>query len=79
MFLDYNQGLVYNKSTRKPYEGSIFVSGQRRQISNCDSFSWIYGLGMAFLAIIVPSLPSLFGISALFARYRSFFRQIIIT
>ncbi|KMZ76370.1 putative glucuronosyltransferase PGSIP6 [Zostera marina] len=42
--------------------------GQRRQISNCDSFSWIYGLGMAFLAIIVPSLPSLFGISALFAR-----------
>lgn len=43
-------------------------SGHQRQTSSCDVASWFYGLGMAFLAVAVPSLPCLFGITALFAR-----------
>lgn len=42
--------------------------GHQRQTSSCDVASWFYGLGMAFLAVAVPSLPCLFGITALFAR-----------
>ncbi|KAG5056200.1 hypothetical protein JHK85_008710 [Glycine max] len=40
----------------------------QRQISSCDSATWYYGLGMALLAIAAPSLPCLFGITALFLR-----------
>ncbi|XP_061371338.1 inositol phosphorylceramide glucuronosyltransferase 1-like isoform X1 [Gastrolobium bilobum] len=45
-------------------------SGKRhqRQIPSCDGATWYYGLGMAFLAIVAPSLPCLFGITALFLR-----------
>ncbi|MBA0803640.1 hypothetical protein Gohar_013830 [Gossypium harknessii] len=39
-----------------------------RQASSCDIVSWYYGLGMAFLAIVAPSLPCIFGIAALFLR-----------
>ncbi|XP_057424029.1 inositol phosphorylceramide glucuronosyltransferase 1-like [Lotus japonicus] len=42
--------------------------GHQRQISSCDAAAWFYGLGMAFLAIVAPSLPCLFGITALFLR-----------
>ncbi|AES61240.1 putative glucuronosyltransferase [Medicago truncatula] len=42
--------------------------GHQRQISSCDTATWFYGLGMAFLAIVAPSLPCLFGITALFLR-----------
>ncbi|XP_020210606.1 inositol phosphorylceramide glucuronosyltransferase 1 isoform X2 [Cajanus cajan] len=42
----------------------------QRQISSCDTAPWFYGLGMAFLAIAAPSLPCLFGITALFLRLR---------
>ncbi|KAH1083343.1 hypothetical protein J1N35_023104 [Gossypium stocksii] len=38
------------------------------QASSCDIVSWYYGLGMAFLAIVAPSLPCIFGITALFLR-----------
>lgn len=44
------------------------VIGHQRQVSLCDSASLHYGLGMAFLAIATPSLPCLFGITALFLR-----------
>ncbi|RZB87585.1 Inositol phosphorylceramide glucuronosyltransferase 1 [Glycine soja] len=40
----------------------------QRQMSSCDAATWFYGLGMAFLAIATPSLPFLFGITALFLR-----------
>lgn len=40
----------------------------QRQISSCDAATWFYGLGIAFLAIVAPSLPCLFGITALFLR-----------
>ncbi|XP_004302108.1 PREDICTED: inositol phosphorylceramide glucuronosyltransferase 1 [Fragaria vesca subsp. vesca] len=45
-------------------------SGKRhqRQVSLCDSASLHYGLGMAFLAVAAPSLPCLFGVTALFLR-----------
>ncbi|XP_065859050.1 inositol phosphorylceramide glucuronosyltransferase 1-like [Euphorbia lathyris] len=40
----------------------------RRGSSSCDVATWYYGLGMAFLAVATPSLPCIFGITALFAR-----------
>ncbi|XVF30978.1 hypothetical protein REPUB_Repub16aG0105800 [Reevesia pubescens] len=42
--------------------------GHQRQASSCDIVTWYYGLGMAFLAIATPSLPCIFGITALFSR-----------
>ncbi|KAK8542957.1 hypothetical protein V6N12_015532 [Hibiscus sabdariffa] len=42
--------------------------GSQRQTSSCDMVTWYYGLGMAFLAIAAPSLPYIFGITALFPR-----------
>ncbi|KAG4914037.1 hypothetical protein JHK86_054470 [Glycine max] len=50
--------------------GSDYDSEKRhqRQISSCDVATWYYGLGMALLAIAAPSLPCLFGITALFLR-----------
>ncbi|KAH7543340.1 inositol phosphorylceramide glucuronosyltransferase 1 [Ziziphus jujuba] len=45
-----------------------YVSGKGRQALSCDLATWYYGLGMAFLAVATPSLPCLFGITALFMR-----------
>lgn len=42
--------------------------GHQRHTSGCDVITWFYGGAMAFLAVIVPSLPILLGISALFVR-----------
>ncbi|KAF4393391.1 hypothetical protein F8388_023195 [Cannabis sativa] len=42
--------------------------GHHRLTSSCDFANWYYGLVMAFLAIIAPSLPCFLGITALFAR-----------
>ncbi|GKV07582.1 hypothetical protein SLEP1_g19333 [Rubroshorea leprosula] len=42
--------------------------GHQRTASSCDIAAWYYGLGMAFLAVAAPSLPCLFGITALFSR-----------
>lgn len=42
--------------------------GHQRQASSCDIRAWFYWCGMAFLAIAAPSLPCLFGITALFVR-----------
>ncbi|XVF06460.1 hypothetical protein REPUB_Repub06bG0049900 [Reevesia pubescens] len=42
--------------------------GHQWQTSTCDIVTWYYGLGMAFLAIAAPSLPCIFGITALFVR-----------
>ncbi|CAL0308814.1 unnamed protein product [Lupinus luteus] len=49
---------------------SDYDSGKRhqRQLSSCDAAKWYYGLGMALLAIVAPSLPCLFGVTALFLR-----------
>ncbi|KAI3735523.1 hypothetical protein L6452_15024 [Arctium lappa] len=41
--------------------------GHQRQVS-CDAATWYYGLGMVFLAIATPSVPCIFGITALFSR-----------
>ncbi|GMH13217.1 hypothetical protein Nepgr_015058 [Nepenthes gracilis] len=52
-------------------ESSDYDSGKghQRQLSSCAAAAgWSYGLRMAFLAIAVPSLPFLLGISALFPR-----------
>ncbi|XWS64778.1 hypothetical protein CRYUN_Cryun05aG0032900 [Craigia yunnanensis] len=43
-------------------------NGHQRHASSCDIVTWNYGLGMAFLAIAAPSLPFIFGITALFSR-----------
>ncbi|XVF06463.1 hypothetical protein REPUB_Repub06bG0050200 [Reevesia pubescens] len=43
--------------------------GHQWQTSTCDMVTWYYGLGMAFLAIAAPSLPCIFGITALFVRH----------
>ncbi|PHT48847.1 Inositol phosphorylceramide glucuronosyltransferase 1 [Capsicum baccatum] len=42
--------------------------GHQRQQSCCEIAACNYGLGMAFLAILAPALPSIFGITALFLR-----------
>lgn len=42
--------------------------GHQRHTSGCDVITWFYGVAMAFLAVIVPSLPVLLGITALFVR-----------
>ncbi|KAE8713275.1 Inositol phosphorylceramide glucuronosyltransferase 1 [Hibiscus syriacus] len=42
--------------------------GHQRHASSCDVATWYYGFGMAFLAIATPSLPCIFGITALFLR-----------
>lgn len=47
--------------------------GHQRQQSCCDIAACYYGLGMAFLAILAPALPSIFGITALFLRYFWYF------
>ncbi|KAJ0014545.1 hypothetical protein Pint_20338 [Pistacia integerrima] len=44
----------------------------QRQASACDFVTWYYGIGMAFLAVAVPSLPFLFGITALFLGRNNF-------
>lgn len=43
--------------------------GHVRQLSSCDASTCYYGLVMASLALAIPLLPSLFGITALFLRY----------
>ncbi|XP_021738071.1 inositol phosphorylceramide glucuronosyltransferase 1-like [Chenopodium quinoa] len=45
-----------------------YGKGHQRQVFSYDAAVLYYGLGMAFLAIAVPSLPYLFGITALFVR-----------
>ncbi|CAK9177243.1 unnamed protein product [Ilex paraguariensis] len=42
--------------------------GHQRHLS-CDIATWFYGVGMVFLAVAAPSLPCVFGITALFLRY----------
>ncbi|CAA3007904.1 inositol phosphorylceramide glucuronosyltransferase 1-like [Olea europaea subsp. europaea] len=42
--------------------------GHFRMMSSCDSATWYYGLGAAFLALATPLLPSVFGVTALFLR-----------
>ncbi|KAF8388225.1 hypothetical protein HHK36_026891 [Tetracentron sinense] len=42
--------------------------GHQQQASTCDAATWYYGLGMALLAVAAPSLPCIFGITALFLR-----------
>ncbi|KAL8551945.1 hypothetical protein ACS0TY_000842 [Phlomoides rotata] len=51
-------------------ESSDYNSGKGhvRQLSSCDVAACYYGLGMAFLALAVPLLPCLLGITALFLR-----------
>ncbi|XP_058094528.1 inositol phosphorylceramide glucuronosyltransferase 1-like [Magnolia sinica] len=56
-FSTYSESSEYNSG-----------KGHQRQVSTCDTATWFYGLGMAFLAVAAPSLPCLFGITALFAR-----------
>ncbi|KAJ1385110.1 Nucleotide-diphospho-sugar transferase [Sesbania bispinosa] len=58
-------------ASRAAAPGSLdYDSGKRhqRQMSSCDAATWYYGLGMALLAIAAPSLPCLFGVTALFLR-----------
>ncbi|GMJ11246.1 monocation-induced [Ca2+]i increases 1, INOSITOL PHOSPHORYLCERAMIDE GLUCURONOSYLTRANSFERASE 1 [Hibiscus trionum] len=42
--------------------------GYQRRASSCDIVTWYYGLGMAVLAVAVPSVPCIFGITALLWR-----------
>ncbi|KAI6692783.1 hypothetical protein NL676_020493 [Syzygium grande] len=42
--------------------------GHQRHTSSCDIATCCYWSGMAFLAMVAPALPCIFGITALFAR-----------
>nr|AIL52751.1 putative glucuronosyltransferase PGSIP6-like protein [Dendrobium officinale] len=71
--LVYNWGRLVASQAGKAFsqmDSSNYDSGKghQRPSSNWGSVTCFYGTGMAFLAVIVPSLPFLFGISALFAR-----------
>lgn len=43
--------------------------GHVRQLSSCNVAACYYGLAMASLALAVPLLPCLLGVTALFLRY----------
>lgn len=58
-------GAIFSRTDSSNYDSG---KGHQRHTSNCDIVTWLYGSGMAFLAVAVPSLPCLFGITALFAR-----------
>nr|GMC61639.1 inositol phosphorylceramide glucuronosyltransferase 1-like [Ipomoea batatas] len=58
-----NQAAGHSRPKSLAYDSA---KGHRQ--SCCDMDAWNYGLGMAFLAILTPSLPCLFGITSLFAR-----------
>ncbi|XP_021283099.1 inositol phosphorylceramide glucuronosyltransferase 1 isoform X2 [Herrania umbratica] len=60
--------LTHQWGRRTATQLGSFSSRHQRQASSCDIVTWYYGLGMAFLAIATPSLPCIFGITALFAR-----------
>ncbi|CAK7341203.1 unnamed protein product [Dovyalis caffra] len=50
-------------------ENLDYDSGKgHRQGSSCNVAAWYYGLGMASLAAAAPSLPCIFGVTALFLR-----------
>uniref|UniRef100_A0A0D6QWV9 Hexosyltransferase n=1 Tax=Araucaria cunninghamii TaxID=56994 RepID=A0A0D6QWV9_ARACU len=50
-------------------DSSQYDSGKgHRHASTCDAATFYYGLGMAFLSILAPSLPFFFGVTALFLR-----------
>ncbi|XP_009401946.2 inositol phosphorylceramide glucuronosyltransferase 1-like [Musa acuminata AAA Group] len=59
-----------NQTNHNRFDSSDYDSGKgsQRSSSSCDIVPWFYWLGMAFLAVIVPSMPCLLGITALFAR-----------
>ncbi|XP_059665764.1 inositol phosphorylceramide glucuronosyltransferase 1 [Cornus florida] len=62
--------LIYKWGKRSTNQAGSFSSrheGQQRQMA-CDFSTWNYWLGMAFLAVVAPSLPCVFGITALFPR-----------
>lgn len=42
--------------------------GHQRHNSSCDAAAFYFGVGMAVLAILIPSLPFIFGVTALFLR-----------
>jgi hypothetical protein len=42
--------------------------GHQRHTSSCDAATFYSGVGMAVLAILIPSLPFIFGVTALFLR-----------
>ncbi|WVY94152.1 hypothetical protein V8G54_033240 [Vigna mungo] len=58
----------HDSEKRMFFKSEASFCGHQRQVSSCDVATWYYGLGMALLAIAAPSLPCLFGITALFAR-----------
>lgn len=59
--------LSYSQSETETYDSGK-AGHQRQSSSEMNHEAWFYGLGMAFLAIAAPSLPYIFGITALFAR-----------
>ncbi|XP_039135127.1 inositol phosphorylceramide glucuronosyltransferase 1 [Dioscorea cayenensis subsp. rotundata] len=58
-------GTAFTRSDSAEYNSG---KGHQRHESDCDSSVWFYGTGMALLAVMTPSLPCLFGITALFTR-----------
>lgn len=60
-----SKAALHNDADSNEYDSR---KGHQRDISNRDITAWFYGIGIAFLAIAAPSLPFLFGITALFAR-----------
>ncbi|XP_020598492.1 inositol phosphorylceramide glucuronosyltransferase 1-like, partial [Phalaenopsis equestris] len=57
-------GRAYNQMDSSHYDSG---KGHQRHPSTWDTVTCFYGAGLAFLAVTVPSLPFLFGISALFS------------
>ncbi|TYG46879.1 hypothetical protein ES288_D11G292600v1 [Gossypium darwinii] len=72
LHLIYQRGRrIVTQLTPVSADTDLFNSDPKKdhlQASSCDIVSWYYGLGMAFLVIVAPSLPCIFGITALFLR-----------
>ncbi|CAI0433754.1 unnamed protein product [Linum tenue] len=59
------QAAPHSSDSESSYDSG---KGHQRSASSYDLGVWFYWAGMAFLAIGVPSLPHIFGVTALFAR-----------
>ncbi|KAG6750706.1 hypothetical protein POTOM_045215 [Populus tomentosa] len=66
----WGKRMATQAASLSPHSESLAYDSRKghRQGSTCDVAAWYYGLGMALLAVGAPSLPFIFGVTALFLR-----------
>lgn len=66
----WGKRMATQAASLSPHSESLAYDSRKghRQGSTCDVAAWYYGLGMVLLAVGAPSLPCIFGVTALFLR-----------